>query len=565
MIELLEMRAALAPTDIALRFLSDRGKVEAELSFASLRERAIAVAEDLVARGAKPRDRAVLAFPPGLEFLIAWFGCLYANVIAVPMMPPRRASARDSSENIIGDCKPRFGFTSRSFVIRDEMIARFAEFAIDWIMLDIATAQEPAGDKLPAPAPSDIAFLQYTSGSTASPKGVIVSHANLIANLDMIRIGFGNTPQSTYVSWVPLFHDMGLILNVLEAIYIGVPCILVSPVSFLQRPLVWLRAISDFKAEVAGGPNFAFDHCVSRFQEKQMEGVDLSSWKVAINAAEPVRTGTLQRFAETFAPYGFDPHAFYPCYGMAEATVWMTGGTRRQDVKIKKVSKAGLQALMIDAPVDDTDAQSVVGCGLAGTGSKIAIVDHETMARLPAGRIGEIWGRGPHIAQGYWEKPEATSETFGAMISSETEGPWLRTGDLGFLDEDGELYIAGRIKDIIIIRGRNYYPQDIEHTVQLTDEALRPGFGAAFTIVENEEQEKLVIVQEVERTQRHRADLADVAGTIREAVAEAHDLSVHRIILVPPGVVPKTTSGKIQRRLTRQLWQDGALDILHQV
>ncbi|HTJ03386.1 MAG TPA: fatty acyl-AMP ligase [Methylovirgula sp.] len=566
MVALLEERARSAPHDCALRFLSDRGKLEAELSFADLHMKSAAVAQDLLARGAQPQDRALLLFPPGIEFLIAWFGCLYANVIAVPLMPPRRTGGRDSSAAIIADCAPRFAFTTSSFVsaIREDMIARFADFQLDWLMIDV----DEAGVEGQAPVhcdPSDIAFLQYTSGSTADPKGVMVSHANLIANLEMIRQAFGNDKRSTYLSWVPLYHDMGLILNVLQAIYAGATTILMSPVSFLQRPLLWLRAIADFKAEVAGGPNFAFDHCIARFQPSQMDGVDLSGWKVAFNAAEPVRAGTLARFAETFAPYGFDAHAFHPCYGMAEATVLMSSGPRGRGTIVRKVSKAALQEQRADMPADASDMQPIVGCGTAASGTTIAIVDPQSRQELPPLHIGEIWAKGPHIARGYWRKPEATTEIFGAETADKPGDTWLRSGDLGFLDANGELYIAGRIKDVIIVRGRNYYPQDIEHTAQMADAALRPGFGAAFTITDAEGLERLIIVQEVERTQRNRTDLNDVAGNIREAVAEVHELSVFRVVLVGPGTVPKTTSGKIQRRLTRQLWQDAALEILLQL
>ncbi len=566
MVALLEERARLAPNDCALRFLSDRGKLEAELSFADVQKKSSAIARELSARGARPQDRALLLFPPGPEFLIAWFGCLYANVIAVPLMPPRRAGGRDSSAAIIADCDPRFALTTTSFVstIREDMVARFADFHLDWLMIDL---NEPAAEG-EAPThcdPSDIAFLQYTSGSTADPKGVMVSHANLIANLEMIRQAFGNSKHSTYLSWVPLYHDMGLILNVLQAIYVGAATILMSPVSFLQRPLLWLRAIADFKAEVAGGPNFAFDHCIARFQPSQMEGVDLSGWKLAFNAAEPVRAGTLKRFAETFAPYGFDARAFYPCYGMAEATVLMSAGPRGRGAVVRKVSKASLQKLRAEPPTDKSDMQPIVGCGAAAAGTTIAIVDPESRKELPPLHIGEVWARGPHVAQGYWRKPEVTAEIFGAEIANKPGLAWLRSGDLGFFDTEGELYIAGRIKDVIIIRGRNYYPQDIEHTVQMADATLRQGFGAAFTISDADGPERLIIVQEVERTQRNRTDLNDVAGNIREAVAEVYELSVFRVVLVGPGTVPKTTSGKIQRRLTRQLWQDNALDILFQL
>jgi acyl-CoA synthetase (AMP-forming)/AMP-acid ligase II len=318
--------------------------------------------------------------------------------------------------------------------------------------------------------------------------------------------------------------------------------------------------------EVAGGPNFAFDLCVSRFRADTMEGIDLSGWRVAFNGAEPVRADTLASFAATFAPYGFDPRALYPCYGMAEATLLISGGRRGDGSVIGKASRAAMQALRIEAPGDDTDAVSIVGCGRALADEAIAIVDPETRQRLAFGVIGEIWVRGPNVARGYWQNQDASRETFAAEIVGEAGAEpgafWLRTGDLGCLDAQGELFVTGRIKDLIIVRGINHYPQDLEYTVQQVDACLRPGFGAAFAVTDPRGQERLVIVQEVERTHRHKIDLDEVTAAIREAVAEEHELSVHEVVLVMPGTIPKTTSGKIQRRLTRRLWQEGRLEVV---
>jgi acyl-CoA synthetase (AMP-forming)/AMP-acid ligase II len=353
---------------------------------------------------------------------------------------------------------------------------------------------------------------------------------------------------------------MGLILNALQAFYVGATCVLMAPVSFLQRPLSWLKAISDFHAEVAGGPNFGFDLCASRFRPEAMAGVDLSRWRIAFNGAEPVQAETLQRFAATFSPYGFDSRAFYPCYGMAEATLLISGGRRGGGAAIESVSRTTMQALRVAPPIDAADAVAIVGCGKALTAEKIALVDPDTLRRCAPGQVGEIWVAGANVALGYWRNEQASKETFAAEIRGEPDAVWLRTGDLGSLDPQGELFIIGRLKDLIIVRGVNHYPQDIERTAQWAHVSLRPGFGAAFAITDEQGRERVVIVQEVERTHRHRINLDEVAADIREAVAEEHDLSIHEVALVMPGVIPKTTSGKIQRRLTRQLWQEGRLE-----
>jgi acyl-CoA synthetase (AMP-forming)/AMP-acid ligase II len=565
MTDLLEKRAAVFPDKPAFVFLSDRETVEAELSFSCLRRRAVTIAHELLTRGGREGDRALLAFPPGLDFFAGFFGCLQARIIGVPILPPRRHGRQDSSANILADCTARFVLTSSKFAlaIRDDILARCSRENLEFVVVD-ETHTLGSGDIPPLPRPSrgDLAFLQYTSGSTSTPKGVMVSHGNLLENLEMIRRAFGNGEDSTFVSWAPLHHDMGLILNALQALYVGATCILMSPVSFLQRPLVWLRAISSHRAEVAGGPNFAFDLCVSRFRPELMEGIDLSSWKVAFNGAEPVRADTLRRFAATFAGYGFDSGAIYPCYGMAEATLLISGGTRGSGARIQHVSRAAMQELRVEAALDAADAHPLVGCGRVLADERLAIVEPEKLHRLPTGQVGEIWVRGPHVAQGYWQNEAATVETFAAEIADEPGHAWLRTGDLGFTDSTGEVFVTGRIKDVIIVRGVNHYPQDIEHTIQMCDAALRPGYGAAFTVEDDHGRQKLVVVQEVERSHRQKIEAEEIIGNIREAVSEEHELSVHEVALVAPGTIPKTTSGKIQRRLTRQLWHEGRLSLI---
>jgi acyl-CoA synthetase (AMP-forming)/AMP-acid ligase II len=561
LVTLLAGRAESQPDERAFIFLSDRGAEEAVITFRELDDAARALAARIT-KVAQPGDRAILVFPPGLEFLIAFFGCLIARVIAVPMMVPRRQSARDSSAGIMANCEPVVALTSPAFAIRKDLQARFLSERILWLSVDLTQMERSAAD-LSNPEPEDIAFLQYTSGSTSEPKGVAVSHANLLANLEMIRVSLGNTKQSTYVNWVPLYHDMGLILNALEALYVGSLCVLMAPNAFMQRPLNWLRAIHHYRAEVGCSPNFGFDLCVSRYRADQMQDVDLSSWKVALNGAEPVHAETIKRFSVTLASHGFNPAAAFPAYGMAEATLLIAGGRRGAGPVTRVVSRSGLQAHAVRAPADQADVQTLVGCGRALVNERIAIVDPDSCKRLFPSQVGEVWVNGANVARFYWRNAEGSKTNLNAQIADENDGAnWLRTGDLGFLDEAGELFITGRIKDLIIIRGINHYPQDIEHTVQRLHPALRQNCGAAFSVPDETDEETLVIVQEIERTERNRIDLDEMRGLIREGVTDEHELFARHIVLIRPGTLPKTTSGKIQRSLARRLWLERRLDEL---
>jgi acyl-CoA synthetase (AMP-forming)/AMP-acid ligase II len=564
LIELLRHRARGNPGGRAYVYLSDQGSEAASLTFAELERRARVIAGRLTQQGGSG-ERALLLCPPGLDFLAGFFGCLLAGVIAVPMMLPRRNSARDAADSIVADCAPRFALTTASVLngARGDLAQRFAEAGLEWIVLDDDSLGAGVPDaSLAGPQRDDIAMLQYTSGSTSAPKGVVVSHANLLDNLEMICIATGNTASSTYVSWVPLYHDMGLILNALQALYVGSACVLMAPVNFVRHPLSWLRAISTYRAEVAGGPNFAFDLCVSRYQPEPMDGIDLSGWKVAFTGAEQVRADTIARFAETFAPHGFDPGAFWPGYGMAEASVLISAGHRGRGAVTRTVGRAGLQRHVVEAPSGEDDAQVLVGCGRELVGERIAIVDAETCRRVAPVQVGEVWVRGANVARGYWGNDTASGVTFAARIDGEAAADWLRTGDLGFLDDEGELYITGRIKELIIIRGINHYPQDIEHTVQRCHPALTAHGGAAFAVEEADGSERFVVVQEVERTLRHALDTGDVIAAIREAIVDEHEIAPYRIVLLRPGALPKTSSGKIQRNLARELWRQDRLEVL---
>lgn len=544
--------------------LAGDGSERAALTFGQIERRAGMVAARLLAAGGQPGDRAVLMFPPGLEFLAAFFGCARAGIIAVPVMPPRRLARRDHSAAIMRDCAPRFLLTAERLGSGE----RFGEMP-PVERLAITANDSPAAPCLTPPAPviaaDDVAFLQYTSGSTGEPKGIEVTHGSLLANLEMIRRRLGNAPESTHVSWLPLYHDMGLILNVLQAFYAGALCVLLAPAEFMQRPLTWLRAISAYRAQVAGGPNFGYELCVSRYRPELLRGVDLSCWKVAVNGAEPVRADTIERFCATYAPHGFDPAAMHPAYGMAEATLLISAGACGEGVTTRAVSRSALQRNRIappaHEPAHEDDRQLLVACGRALTAEQLAIVSPETGAMLDADEIGEIWVSGGNVCRSYWRNPVATAEAFGARSANRLGREWLRTGDLGFLDAAGRLFITGRIKDVIIIRGANHYPQDIERTAEMSHPALRPHCGAAFSNADTEGEERLIIVHEVVHPPKSLAEVGDIVGAIREAVAEEHELGVHQVTLLRRGTIPKTTSGKIQRRLTRELWLAGALAV----
>ena len=555
---LLRSQAETRSGSTAYIFLADGEAEAARLTFADLDLQARGIAVALAELGAAG-GRALLLYPPGLEFVSAFLGCLHAGALAVPAYPPRSARGLPRLHAIAADARPRVVLTTAALLARTRaMFGGIPELRdVSWLATDGLEAR--AGEwREPEIDGDTVAFLQYTSGSTSTPKGVVVSHANLLHNEEQIRRAFGQSEESVILGWLPLYHDMGLIGNVLQPLYVGAPCILMSPVAFLQNPRRWLAAISRYRATTSGGPNFAYELCARKIPEEQRAGLDLSSWRVAFNGAEPVRAETLSRFAEAFAPCGFRPEAFYPCYGLAEATLFAAGGRLGEPPVVRAFDP---DALKEGSAEPAGDGRRLVGCGSAWMGQRIEVVDPVSADLSPPGRVGEIWISGPSVAGGYWLQPEITERGFRARLAGDpTAGPFLRTGDIGFYDADGELFITGRLKDLIILRGRNYYPQDIELTAERAHPALRPGCGAAFA-VESDGEERLVLVQELER-RTGDAPAEEVADAIRSAVAQEHEIQVHEIVLIRMGTILKTSSGKIQRNACRAAYLAGDLNVV---
>ena len=557
----LRLHAEWQPQKIAYRFLKDGESEDRTITYSELDMAARGVAA-LLERHSALGDRVLLLYPPGLDFIIALCACFYSGRVAVPAYPPRPNRGADRLIGIIQDAAPTVALTSSAVktsalhrFVEDKAFQKLAIVTTDSASLDASQDAFKAWQPLTLD-PGMLAVLQYTSGSTSIPKGVQVTHANLMHNEELIRKAFGQTQYDRVVGWLPVYHDMGLMGNVLQPLYCGAESILMPPTSFLQSPIRWLAAISRYRATTSGGPNFAFDFCCNRITAEQKANLDLSSWRVAFSGAEPVRAQSLKRFAAEFRGCGFRSSAFVPCYGLAESTLFVSGGTNGTGPVIQSVQADALERnQIITAPWEAPDCWLLVGCGEAGAGHEVCIVDPERLTRCEAGTVGEIWVAGPSVANGYWNRGQETADTFEARLDT-GQGPFLRTGDLGFLLNE-ELFITGRRKELIILRGRNHYPHDLEATAEKTHPALRSCIGAAFSI-DTEGEERLVVVHEM--NSRMQAEPGAVIAAIRQAIAEEHELQVYAVVLTRSGEIPRTTSGKIQRFLCRNAFLAGNLE-----
>jgi 8-amino-7-oxononanoate synthase len=564
LIRMLRRHAEEKPDQTAFVHLLDGQSNQAVLKYAHLDQRARAIAAHLQNMGFAGQ-RVLLVYPPGLDFITAFFGCLYANCVAVPTYPPHRHRMPNLLHAIAADAEANIALsTSCAAAQFQSMIGRksgqAAAFSqIRWLATDEIPDALAERWSEPAIASDMLAMLQYTSGSTSQPKGVMLSHANLMDNTHTIHHAFGVRPGDSGVFWLPTYHDMGLVGGVLVPVFAGATNVLISPVDFLQKPIAWLAAISKYRATISGGPNFAYDLCVRNITDEQRATLDLSSWALAFVGAEPIQPATLERFAAAFAPCGFKPSAFYPCYGLAEATLIVTGARRGSGATVQAFHDTALTENHVE-PVPDGNGQArrLVACGSPVDTMRVVIVNPKTHTEAAPDCVGEIWVAGASVGQGYWHNLRLTSRSFNAHLSDTGEGPFLRTGDLGFMS-DGQLYITGRREGLIIVRGLNRYPQDIEATARMSHPLLGVGYGAAFAVDDHGSQ-RLILVQEVKHN--GKMDLNLVLDAVRMAVLDEHDLALDTIVLVRSGTIPKTSSGKVQRRACRGAFLSGEIKTL---
>ncbi|MGE0859322.1 MAG: fatty acyl-AMP ligase [Gammaproteobacteria bacterium] len=591
---LMSVRARQQPERRAYVFLLDGDDERVEFTYAALDLAARKWAAKLAAV-AEPGDRVLLVLPPGLELIAAFYGALYGGFVAVPAYPPRGERQIAKLRGVAANAQP-----SVMVAAPDPRTGAISGFDSDWSM-PVLTPEEaaetaeplPPIDQLSAasrPCPDSIAMLQYTSGATGEPRGVMLTHGNLMHNSRVIAQCFEHTPDSRGVIWLPPYHDMGLIGGILQPMYVGFPVVLMSPLHVLQQPVRWLRAVSEWRATTSGGPDFAFDLCADRITAEQRSELDLGSWQVAFTGAEPVRARTLERFEQTFSQCGFSSEAWLPCYGLAEATLMVSGRERSRPASFLRCSSRDLE---LGRAAPDPEGPELVGCGPVRDGQHLLIVDPQTRRACPDEHIGEIWISGPSVASGYWGRAAESDATFAARLADapnsagtpggaprgstavqcptaphrgepSLETPFLRTGDLGFL-RDGELFVTGRLKELIIIAGRNHYPQDLERTVENAHPMLQAR-GCIVFCVEQAHHEVLIAVAEVKRSQRlnlaGEEDEQAVLRAVRSAVAREHDVQIFDLVLVRPASLPRTSSGKLRRRVCRQQYLDNALQAI---
>jgi 8-amino-7-oxononanoate synthase len=565
LLDLLQWRAEISSENNGYIFLKDGETDEEHLSYRELERKARAVASHLQKTGAKG-ERVLLLFAPGLNYIIGYFACLMAGAIAVPVYPPHPRRLNQSFSRlmpILKNSNPKFVLTNQKIVLASKILTQFSPILkkLHWVAIERVNENEGNSWKNPDPKPEDIAFLQYTSGSTGDPKGVMVSHQNLLHNLNYITKKFGVSENDTALVWVPPYHDMGLIGGIIEPVFSGLNIILMSPMDFLKKPKRWLEAVSHFQATISGGPNFSFELCARKMSEEEKSKLDLRSWRVAFTGAEPVRYEMMERFSKAFRRSGFRKEIFYPTYGLAESTLMVSGGETSKPPKTISVCKTELKKNKVKMTnIKNTLTFQAISCGSGGSAfGEIKIVDPDTKRELGEDSVGEIWLSSPSVAKGYWERPLETQETFKAKIIGKRK-PYLRTGDLGFVHE-GDIYITGRLKDLIIIRGKNYYPQEIETTVYEPHRLLRAGGTVVFGIDDGHE-ESLIVVSELVKgvsLKTNSAELNETFKIISKSILKEHGLRTSEIVLIEGGSLFKTSSGKLQRRKTKQQYLSRSL------
>ena len=559
--KLMRQRAANDGRQTAYTFLEFHSEetIRSTLTYEQLdfRSRALAVQLQKVA---SKSSRVLLLYRPGLEFICGFLSCFYAGMIAVPVGAPKLGQRSDRLLRIIADSSPSIILSTAS-VRRGMQGLVDAAQTMNWVCSDEIDDSQAHNWKEPLVVPEDVAFLQYSSGSTGHPKGIKVTHGNLAHQSAVFHRETGATRESCFVSWLPTFHDLGLIAGILQPLYGGYRGVLMAPESFVEAPYRWLKAISDYRADISAAPNFAYELCIARVTPELRAGLDLSTWRFAMNGAEPVRGKTIDEFAEVFASSGFRRSAFYPAYGLAEATLLVSGGSSEDELRTRRFKADALeQDRVLAADAEDKSARALVGSALPISDQELVIVNPTTNRRADADAVGEVWLSSPSVAAGYWNREAETAEIFTAHIADSVEDSYLRTGDLGFIYKQ-ELFICGRLKDLILIRGRNYHAPDIEFTVENSHPGLRSGCGAAFS-VEIDEEERLVVAHEVDRQFKATdgiTTLDQIILAIRQAIAAQHQLQVHAVALLRHGTIPKTSSGKIQRRESRARYLAGRL------
>jgi acyl-CoA synthetase (AMP-forming)/AMP-acid ligase II len=564
LVDQLRSHARHKPDETALTFLVDGEDQEESISFGELDAQARRYAAALQ-EVTQPGERALLVYPSGLAFIEAFLGCLYAGVLAVPVNTPHLRRDAPRLRLVMRDSQPKVICAHESLIDQTEKLKdQYPELAgLKWVTHEGLLPGAEAKWSAPAISPSDPAFLQYTSGSTSDPKGNVISHSNLVSTIEDIRLGCDFGESSRQVSWLPMFHDLGLIYGLLLPIYMGGRAVFMAPVAFLEKPYRWLRAMTKHRGTHTGAPNSAYELCAGRITAEEKRTLDLRSMRAWAIAAEPVRFGTMSAFADAMRECGFRMEMFCPAFGLAEATLKVTAKRVEEGVSICSLDPRALhEGRLRLLPADDPKSYKSVGCGWSDAEADIRIVDPEMMIECAPDQVGEIWVRGGSVAQGYWGRAEETRETFRAQLANSGDGPFLRTGDLGFIHED-QLHVAGRIKDMVIVNGRNFYPQDIELTTYQADPALQPDGGAAFSM-DDGESERLVVVQEVKRSHRKGTDFEGIAATMRMAIAREHGLRADAVALIRPGRLPKTTSGKVQRHAAREMYLNGDLQPLYE-